>query len=179
MHCKPKNPSHRWSAVADLHTNTCNKTDIQQKIKATSFPRCVMLSEACIFPPNMFFNSASEQSDMRRQYSQTNSSPSGRTSDSANSLDHSKISEALITLVEPAGLLDYPQHCLDAFNAIPRRRNLQPMVLRDYRRWAYLWSHITSPATRRSLLGSLVLSFFGFFGWLSSYCFASISLISC
>jgi hypothetical protein len=31
MHCKPKNPSHRWSAVADLHTNTCNKTDIQQK----------------------------------------------------------------------------------------------------------------------------------------------------
>jgi hypothetical protein len=30
MHCKPKNPSHRWSAVADLHTNTCNKTDIQQ-----------------------------------------------------------------------------------------------------------------------------------------------------
>jgi hypothetical protein len=31
MHCKPKKPSHRWSAVADLHTNTCNKTDIQQK----------------------------------------------------------------------------------------------------------------------------------------------------
>jgi hypothetical protein len=31
MHCKPKNSSYRWSAVADLHTNTCNKIDIQQK----------------------------------------------------------------------------------------------------------------------------------------------------
>jgi hypothetical protein len=26
-----KKPSHRWSVVADLHTNTCNKTDIQQR----------------------------------------------------------------------------------------------------------------------------------------------------
>jgi hypothetical protein len=31
MHCKPKNSSYRWSAVADLHTNTCNKIDIHQK----------------------------------------------------------------------------------------------------------------------------------------------------
>jgi hypothetical protein len=66
-----------------------------------------------------------EQSDTRRQYSQANSSPSGRTSDSANNLDHSKISEALITLVEPAVIIVFvTKECWVAISALNRFRAL-------------------------------------------------------
>jgi hypothetical protein len=37
MHFQPKNSSYRWSAVADLHTNTCNKTNIQQNTKRENY----------------------------------------------------------------------------------------------------------------------------------------------
>jgi hypothetical protein len=43
MHCKPKNSSFRRSAVADLHTNTCNRTDIQQKL-LLNFPQTEIIT---------------------------------------------------------------------------------------------------------------------------------------